>query len=73
MSIETLIEELRQGEHETYPPASPEDIAKTEAAIGHPLPNLYKEFVGRFSSGAYLFPASGGKRGRRRKRDHGDP
>jgi len=56
MSIERLIEALRaEGEHETYPTASPDDIEKTEAAIGHPLPDSYKQFVGDFSNGAYLF------------------
>jgi SMI1 / KNR4 family (SUKH-1) len=56
MSIETLIEELRtEGEHETYPAASADDIERTEAAIGHPLPDSYKHFVSRFSNGAYLF------------------
>lgn len=56
MNIDTLIEQLgTQGEHETYPLASSEDIDKTEAGIAHPLPDSYKQFVGRFSNGAYLF------------------
>jgi SMI1 / KNR4 family (SUKH-1) len=56
MSIETLIEELRaEAEHERYPPASLEEIKTTEAGFGHPLPDSYKQFVGRFSNGAYLF------------------
>jgi hypothetical protein len=56
MSIEKLIERLHaEGEHETYPPASPADIEATEAGVGQPLPDSYKEFVSRFSNGAYLF------------------
>jgi hypothetical protein len=56
MGIETLIEDLRaEGEHETHPPASPGQIKETEAAIGHPLPDSFKQFVGGFSNGAYLF------------------
>lgn len=56
MSIESLIEQLHaEGEHETSPPASPDDVATTETAIGHPLPASYKGFVRGFGNGAFLF------------------
>jgi hypothetical protein len=56
VSIDTLIEQLgTEGEHETYPSATSEEIDKTELATGHPLPDSYKEFVGHFSNGGYLF------------------
>jgi SMI1 / KNR4 family (SUKH-1) len=54
--IDRLLARLRaEGEHETYPPATDADIAKTETALGRPLPDSYKTFVGRFSNGAYIF------------------
>jgi hypothetical protein len=54
--IDALISRLRvEGAHETHPPASAEDIADTEAAIGVPLPDSFRAFVSRFSNGAYLF------------------
>jgi hypothetical protein len=56
ISLKALIEQLpAAGEHETYPPASPTDIATTEGALGRPLPSSYTEFVSTFSNGAYLF------------------
>jgi hypothetical protein len=56
MSLKALIEKLSAvGEHETYPPASSADIARTESALGRPLPSSYTEFVSTFSNGAYLF------------------
>jgi hypothetical protein len=56
MTIGELIDRLRsQGTHETYPVASAEDVAATEAALGKPLPNSFKTFVREFSNGAYLF------------------
>jgi hypothetical protein len=56
ISIGQLIEALRtKAEHDTHPTASPDDISRTEAAIGRLLPDSYKQFVGDFSNGAYLF------------------
>lgn len=56
MNIDALIDALRaEGEHETYPPASLADIEATEDRIQQPLPGSYKQFVSRFSNGAYLF------------------
>ena len=54
--MDTLIEQLRAvGEHETYPPASSQQIEKTETAVGRSLADSYKRFVSEFSNGAYLF------------------
>jgi hypothetical protein len=56
MTITELLQKLQaEGEHETYPVASPSEIAATESALGQPLPDSYKEFVSGFSNGAYLF------------------
>ncbi len=56
MNIDTLIDQLRaEGEHNTYPVASSEEIEKTETAIGHALPESFKRFASGFSNGAYLF------------------
>ena len=56
MDIDTLIEQLRaEGEHETHPLASSDEIEKTEAAIGHRLPESFRTFVSEFSNGGYLF------------------
>jgi hypothetical protein len=56
LRIDELLEQLRaKGRHELYEPASAEDVAKTETALGHPLPDSYKQFVSQFSNGAYLY------------------
>jgi hypothetical protein len=56
MPIEDLIAELRsQGEHETYPPASSDEVQQTESALAVALPPSFRSFVTEFSNGAYLF------------------
>ncbi|HKD69799.1 MAG TPA: SMI1/KNR4 family protein [Candidatus Binataceae bacterium] len=50
-----MIAALGSGGHELYPVASREDIEKTQAAIGRPLPASYRTFVRTFSNGAYLY------------------
>ncbi len=52
---ELLTRLLAEGEHQTYPPASAEEVGRTEAALDRALPDSYKTFVSRFSNGAYLF------------------
>jgi SMI1 / KNR4 family (SUKH-1) len=53
--LEHLLSNLRQGEHETYPVATEEDLRTTEEAIGQTLPDSYSTFVRTFSNGAYLY------------------
>jgi hypothetical protein len=57
VAVDDLIATLRDtsGEHETHPPASADDVAATERAIGHRLPPSYTAFVTRYSNGAYLY------------------
>lgn len=55
MRIDGLLEELTGSEHELYPEATAEDVAKTEDSIGIRLPESYRQLVTEFSNGAYLF------------------
>jgi hypothetical protein len=56
LTIDELLKQLRtEGQHETYSPAPIGEVEKTEAAIGHPLPESYRQFVTQYSNGAYLF------------------
>jgi hypothetical protein len=55
MTIEETIGTLREGDHDLYPVASPEDILTTERALGTSLPASYRAFVSTFSNGAYLY------------------
>ena len=54
MQIDHLLRELAEAEHETHPPATVDDVAKTEAAIGIRLPESFRQFVTEFSNGAYV-------------------
>jgi hypothetical protein len=55
MEIDDLIAALGSGTHELYPPASGEDVKRTETSIGRALPDSYRTFVRTFSNGAYLY------------------
>lgn len=56
MPVQTLLDRLRaQGEHETYPLATPEDLDRTDRSLGVALPPSYRSFASTFSNGAYLF------------------
>ena len=55
VDIHALIESLTTGQHETYPPATEQDIKTTEQAIGYALPYSFKAFLQGFSNGAYLY------------------
>ena len=54
--MDELLARLRSaGAHETYPPASDDDVAATERALRRPLPPSFRAFLKGFSNGAYLF------------------
>jgi hypothetical protein len=55
MRINGIVKEMAKSEHELYPTASAEDVAKTETLLGVSLPESYRQFVMEFSNGAYLF------------------
>jgi SMI1 / KNR4 family (SUKH-1) len=56
VTINELLDRLRsEGTQDTYPVASADALAVTEAAIGKQLPDSYRTFVQQFSNGAYLF------------------
>ena len=55
MRIDGILRELAKSEHELYPKATTDDVAKTEALIGTSLPESYRQFAMEFSNGAYLF------------------
>jgi hypothetical protein len=55
MEIDDLIAALKAGTHELHPPASDEDVSRTEAAIGRALPESYRTLMRTFSNGAYLY------------------
>jgi hypothetical protein len=55
--IDDVLERLRDDSaaHELGPPATEEDILRTEQAIDAPLPPSYRTFMREFSNGAYLY------------------
>ena len=55
MDIQLAIEKLLQDAHEVYETATDSDISATESATGRRLPPSYKEFVKKFSNGAYIY------------------
>ena len=55
MTIDETIRTLREGDHDLYPVASPDDVLTTERALGTSLPESYRVFVTTFSNGAYLY------------------
>jgi hypothetical protein len=54
--MDDLLAKLRgEGDHETYAPATEDDLLATEQSLGRPLPPSFRAFQRGFSNGAYLF------------------